>query len=1841
VVHDGKGGQYIYGEEDTAREGNEFISRWWLSRIVDPAGHSVRFYYQKDKSTESLSIHAIAFVERTQKVSYAFAFRYEDLTVPWTSYLSGNRRSLNKRVTSVSGYWMEQSVTADDLREPNWDPPAPKRLFDVRLSYGEVGSSRRSILQKIERFGVTDNDVTPVTELGYSLPCLNSAPGCKTTASFQTDVALSGKPPLNSVSSRILDINSDGLLDILGHSQGPGTTGVWFNSGADSSENWMQFTSKYPLPLQNVSFELKDRLFMDINGDRLMDMIFAKKAYLNLGGNVPLWNTPGVPITGLEGTPPPNDATKGAWVDINADSRTDYVQYVIGPDGSSMSLKVFINAGGKDSIVFKTAQITQLQPSQPLPNRKLDWADMNGDGLVDLIMFLPSPDAGTNQIRYWINQGQNRFTPQQVASIAGYTEQKSPRWFDVNADGYVDAVIAMQGAGLRIFLSNAQGLFEPSTASFPSNILDTASSFEFGDMNGNGSRDIVVTYGGNRLAIYDPYFNEDIKAPYILKEVRNSLGSIDIYEYRSSAVGLAEQPLQGRLPITMQMPKRWQQLATRFNTQGAYLRQLAGARDYAYQKGFYNTDRNEFLGFSFVREVMYHEADPTQPTGFRNQGQITETTYYTTENNGLLHGRIKSQRMSSLSTGELQSTLDNEYGVYQLFENRPIYLPVLKSSQTRKFEGQNFSQIDQKYCTNLYAQQGLPSRIVKTESIDGKEYRITETQYQEPGNHWLVRFPKVMKLFEPTQGLIYLGKAFEYHPELCRITQVSRLNASEKWQITHTAEYDANGNMELYRDADGTYSRLQYTDPGAFLPTAVETSAGPGSPTLLKKASYNYLAGAQLETYTDENGKRSRLEYDGLGRLLRWFTPLSGDKPAYSFQYGWGSSTEPSKIRSTQFGRTASEIQFLDALLTPAALIVPSDKGFILKRFSVQGLAGQTLTSTQPRPLDGEEFTDIALDPQFISRFTYDEKLRKQLIDNPGFQGTRTVTNFQYGWESGNFSTIRISPEKQQKKTLVDALGRAIATSEINSSQGSELEAVIRAEYDISNRITLLRPTDGRPRRYLYNQAGQLYQISGDDIGTHTFEYTAGDLLKAKLSSGSSNIAAASVYYSYDGLKRDTEVRQLTSASLSFDQGWNQAKTVYSKVYDISPFDNNAQSNLLGRLAYLKLFPGAYYEYSYDDDGNRNREEVQLYDKRFKTEFSYSPTGQTETVRYPDDELLVYEYSAQSGLLRQVKGLVNTIERDRLGRPLSLDLSAGIGSDSLEMTHSYDESTGLVTGFALNGVNPILVSRYEDYDLDGRLKKASGFDSILSEIEQSYRYDKRGQLTSATLSWNDKETPPQTLDLQFSYDNNGDILEFENKRFEYTRNEKGSVTSIVQGQDKWTFDDLGRLQTSPSIKKAGWFNAATPACFINERVTYRYSYFPDGTRFSEVRDDANGTRSTAFLNRYVEYTKETDSLRKYYFVDGLRLAVSENKVRSLLVEDLIHSGRMRLSGKDVSYYALHKPYGEKVIDRQLSSFAEHRYQFAGGLTDSGIDAQQFGNRFYDAKLGRFLQRDTAVLENPALCLKDSISCQLYSYARNNPVFMTDPSGELPVPAIIILGSAVGGGVIGGVSSLVNDYMDSGTISQAALARAGVSALSGAVKGGLGGFMAVSGYAGATSTTIAISSIVSTMESAVNEQLSAKEQQRPVSLMNIARNTGLSLASDVVGNATIKGGERAFSAVVKEFGSSLAFAERVVGVGARVTPALGRDAAWGAGIEAVKTMVSKAFDAMSANPSTKAQASDPASTPQASTESGSTSTPETDAASAPTEMPAESVFGTPTSKGSEIPSSDACASCIED
>ncbi|MBI4339315.1 MAG: RHS repeat-associated core domain-containing protein [Chloroflexi bacterium] len=96
-------------------------------------------------------------------------------------------------------------------------------------------------------------------------------------------------------------------------------------------------------------------------------------------------------------------------------------------------------------------------------------------------------------------------------------------------------------------------------------------------------------------------------------------------------------------------------------------------------------------------------------------------------------------------------------------------------------------------------------------------------------------------------------------------------------------------------------------------------------------------------------------------------------------------------------------------------------------------------------------------------------------------------------------------------------------------------------------------------------------------------------------------------------------------------------------------------------------------------------------------------------------------------------------------------------------------------------------------------------------------------------------------------------------------------------------------------------------------------------------------------------------------------------------------GVMDNSGTVVNTYS-YDPFGNILTS---SETVTQPFKFAGAYYDAELTLYKMGARYYDPRIGRFLQPDPLGMD-----LMSPTTWDLYAYAGNNPVNWTDASGEV-------------------------------------------------------------------------------------------------------------------------------------------------------------------------------------------------------------------------------------------------------
>jgi RHS repeat-associated protein len=317
-----------------------------------------------------------------------------------------------------------------------------------------------------------------------------------------------------------------------------------------------------------------------------------------------------------------------------------------------------------------------------------------------------------------------------------------------------------------------------------------------------------------------------------------------------------------------------------------------------------------------------------------------------------------------------------------------------------------------------------------------------------------------------------------------------------------------------------------------------------------------------------------------------------------------------------------------------------------------------------------------------------------------------------------------------------------------------------------------------------------------------------------------------------------------------------------------------------------------------------------------------------------------------------------------------------------------------------------------------------------NQSKYGYTYDKVGNMTKKTRD---------LVDMYFYYDNDDTLKQAGNKLYYYDKNGNN-----IRRQQGFLEDTLYNFDVNNRLVRF----------LAKNEQEYIYKYDGSGKKieeyFTDIQDPSVVTRyaydTTGGLSKLMAETGSNPTGVGSYYIYGVGLMPisqggSYSTTRDYYLEDGMGNIRfMTTSSGNRGSYMDYDPFGNLWRD------------FGESLVDLGfkgeISKDMDGKfylmraRYYDPEIGRFISRDpiSGALSTPQ-------SQNPYSFALNNPIIHSDPTGEVvPLVVLMILASGAVGGVTGGVATKV---MNPEASTQEVAVGAGIGALIGGASGGTG------------------------------------------------------------------------------------------------------------------------------------------------------------------------------------------------
>lgn len=1249
--------------------------------------------------------------------------------------------------------------------------------------------------------------------------------------------------------------------------------------------------------------------------------------------------------------------------------------------------------------------------------------DINGDGLPDRVMLVPSTTSYNGAAP---NQDQTKFV---VELNNGYGFETAVDWTgvdpcyglicgggttpgygslgddefvalrDVNGDGLPDRIILPRCTPYskwQVQLNNGMGFdplidwngIEVQGQSYDSSFCGIqAAAALLMDLNGDGLPDRVMTKAG--LANYFVAQFSKGPVPDFLTSVNNGIGgSVNVSYKLSTQYDNHDQPNgQGRQMLPFPV---WT-VSSLSVSDGIY---PSNTTTYAYEGGFFNCARREFNGFAKVTVA--------DPLGLTN-----------------VHWFHQAGGRDNSASGEWQDSTNAlgkkgiEFRTETIGSDGKTYKLVLnKVDETVLSGGQHFANVSQTIKIDYPAGNATGARATA-------EQFVYDTSNGNLTTH--INFGEVNSVNISGQSFSDIGSDAVYQKNvytpiggiLDKPSQTLLASDSGFGTVLRETQcdYDSHGNLTERRDRicsgsyavnkvtyDGYGNRWTETTPagvvtvftydGAYHSFPVQQTVGS---TLTTTFSYDARSGSLLSS-TDPNLFVTANTYDVFLRLTETDVSTTPNGAAslwtvkYAYNLGGVSGGVPAnyvRLRknddvdatnghetwtySDGFGRVVqvrTEAETGQFRVSDTVYDKRGDVRFVTLPYFGSG-------SSFTRPVTGELGTLTQLDP--VGRVasvtssvnsTFSNGLLQSTSNTGGDTGSPVgPVSLVYNDGSNPWVIVKTDAENKVFKYLLDAFGRTNQIVEPGPNTTT-------LTYDKAGVLVNVLDSGNNNFQYAYNNLGQLVAMADPDMGVWQYKRD------------------------YAGRVREQTDANGQLVRFNYDDPLGRLHT--KQVYDFK-----------GVLAYT-------ITYVYDSNGGDSGFTVhagELYktiDKEGWEKFSYDLRGRTiKTARF---------------LSKNGNTYTNQFSYDVLDRPSGMSYPNG----GPTVTNTYD------TGGNLSKVKLVGGSGTTFYT-------ATGFDAV--GALQGITFG-NGATTSYGYYPNSKRlknitsSKGSTLqNLTYSYDKVADVLQIDD----------GVDSSSAASARIYnvSYDDLHRLTslTRPTGGQVSYnYNSIGNMTLNGEAGAGTYSY---GTRMPHAIKSANGKSYAYDLNgnmlvrgtQHLEYDPEdrlilartTNSVSTFgYSSDGARLWKQTSTTNGLQVwidsnyeekngdilyhilagglivctfdstatvfdyyqSDCLHSTAVLTDANGVkNQHYEYSAYGRDRFTESATAFPVSR-RFTSQVKDEDTGLYFYGARYYDPELARFIQPDTIISDqfNPQ-------TYNRYSYALNNPLRFTDPSGH--------------------------------------------------------------------------------------------------------------------------------------------------------------------------------------------------------------------------------------------------------
>jgi RHS repeat-associated protein len=1624
VVTDKGGTKYFFGQTAASQQNNPGnaaqVFSWKLDKVLDTHGVFWTATYDKDIYGGDMYPKQIVYSQSGNlactPINLAACrvvnFIYQSRTDPVTSYRTGAKIVSDQLLQRIDVYLGGQLTRNYNLYYVYYNPVTARIYRAV------------SQLESIQEAGADGISSGPRLSFTYNVDVYAASAGLAKVDMIGSPAEGLGGPLTNPASpsncTYSVDMNGDKLPDIL-----VGQAGSWYyypriefgftygpkvaianpatplpslcTTRTDIVRHWsvdhnMGLINLFTFGMFGSSWTntevvrpVFETVLMDIDGDGLPDIFYSPAVgqwywWRGLGNGQFMDRTS---IVGGPVTIQLNDPNV-RLVDMDGDGLADIVQFVKVKNvafpydsvskwtlnvfqnrgnGSfspqAISLNVTLNHAVPDGAAYPTGYGTPTVPASDI-----FMMDMNGDGLPDLVWTSVRADSTVN-VYYLPNQGLlnpagfgPRVTLQQSTGAGlrlkgfNYSIPEWVRMVDMNGDGLPDILYADANFyGYYPLQSNGTyGGFV--TMSNPPSVALTRDNFmTITDANGDGFPDIFQGTPGSYAYYFMPMNGNHRNLFY----ATNTMGGVQAFTYARNRSGNTI---------------RW---VTETSTIGDGLPGGTATIGRSYYNFFDGKNigwpQNEFRGYAAAsaRNDAGHEIRTFFLQDDAMKGRISGV-YYNDKVGAPLPRRDDYNTYIVTSPVPGVSRVDLGYS--------QEYYSAYGGTGGDKFKKTQFQNYDR------YGNPGLVT-------VSGSDIaaRVTATDFIYNTAAYIVNSPSHTAIRMDSATGTKISEAWFEYDGLANGTAPAKgdLSRTTHWlsegpNSVMMYGYDAVGNHVGAIDAnanrlgrvvsslcattgytarvvyDTTYLTFPVSETNALCQTTTKTYWGVNN-TALAAASVTgaFAVPGLAASVTDLNGIRSDSYWDVYGHLkASVMPPDTAAAPTIVWSYDMWSvpRTVFESRRESAGGGTLDKYTYVDGFgRTIQVKSEAETAGQWVTKDTLYNNRGLVETTYVPYLSTYGYYSARALYSSPRTTTLYDPLLRPSRVTNP--DGTFRTTVYS-GWtvtntDEKNFVTTRNYDALQRLISVVEPVGGGSTT---------------RYYYDYfdtttSHNFQFIIDAFGNTTQTEFDTLGRNLSSLDPDRGWRLYTYDAnGNMLTQR------DAKNQTLTFAYDKLNRVT-TKTYPNA------------TKVTNSYD----DATAGAYRVGRL-WKVTDPSGSTAITFDQRGRQTKVDKAIGATTFTTQSTYDSRDRLVDLTYPGGEVVNHSYNLQ-GLPAKVRSTtyaqdyIASLSYNAFGKVTARTAGNGIAT----AYDYYDAPAKGPTNFRLSRVwTPGLQYLTYSYDPAGNIGSVT--DSIKAAT-QTFGYDNVHRLTSAA------SIAAPAFTHAYTYDLLGNMTTGAGKSFAYplaTASRPHAPT--FDGAATYTYDANGSMATrvTGGVTRAYTWDYDNRLSQVKDGTTVlgTYTYDFAGNRVKKVE----GAVTT--LIPFPNYRTIGGAATTYYFANGERVAERTGGTAATNVyyyhpDHLGSSNTVSNSAGTEVKATLFYPYGATRTETGSKPIEQ---KYTGQDFDQWTGLYNYGARYYDPNLMHFISADNII---PSAA--DPQMLNRYSYVRNNPIRLRDPTGK--------------------------------------------------------------------------------------------------------------------------------------------------------------------------------------------------------------------------------------------------------